>query len=435
MADAQVVRSHELHQRALTSTPQGTHSSSRGDIPHPLYFSRGEGAYVWDVDGNRYIDCILGNGALVFGHKSPILQESLRRAWDIGLESGLETALSVEVSELFLSMVPAADQVRFSTTGTEAVMHAVHAARAATGRPDIAKIEAAYHGWYDFAFVSTWPDLERAGTRENPAALPGSQGLHPIVTDSTVVIPFNDAPSSIRILEKNADRLAALLIEPVLIDVGFIPPQPGYLESLRAVTDRLGIVLIFDEMLTGFRLDAGGAQQRFGIRPDLSVWGKALSGGSVLSAVAGRSDLMVLTGGKVAFVGTFNGHQWSLAAAQASLNALSDGTLIRQLDEGTSYLSERFSEAARKVGIPGTLSGGGGHFQCYFGEAAVIDYRAAAGCDAGRYARFRKSMLDRGVLLAPGYTGHSAISTAHEETELQHIAKCMEAALEEVVES
>lgn len=349
-----------------------------------------------------------------------------------GLESGLETELSIEVSELFLCLVPTADQVRFATTGTEAVMHALHMARAATGRPDVAKIEAAYHGWYDLVFVSTWPDLTKAGPAETPASLPGTGELNPAVVGSTLVIPFNDAAAAVRLLEANADRLAALLVEQVLIDVGYIPPEPGFLVALREATARLGIALIFDELLTGFRVAVGGAQERYGVRPDLSIWGNALAGGQILSAVAGRADVMAQSAGAAGFVGTFNGHQWSLAAARASLSALADGSLIRQLEDGTRYLAERFHAGARRVGVDAAFHGGGGHFQPYFTAEPVRDYRSAARGDARRYARFRAAMLKRGVLLVPGYTGHNAISTAHDPDVLDLVARAMEAALEEV---
>ena len=430
--ESKYARSDELYQRALRSVPQGTHSSSRKDAPHPFYFRRGEGAWVWDVDDNGLVDCVLGNGALVFGHASPIVRQAIEDAMARGLESGLETELSVDVSELFLRLVPTADQVRFSTTGTEAVMHALHMARAVTGRADVAKIEAAYHGWYDLVYVSTWPDLTKAGRREDPASLPGAGGLSPAAVGSTLVIPFNDAAAAVRLLEANADRLAALLVEPVLIDVGYIPPEPGYLEALREATARLGIVLVFDELLTGFRVAVGGAQERYGVRPDLSIWGKALAGGQILSAVAGGADVMAQSAGPAGFVGTFNGHQWSLAAAQASLSALADGSLVRQLEDGTRYLAERFNAAARRTGVGARFHGGGGHFQCYFTDEPIRDYRSAARADARRYARFRAAMLERRVLLVPGYTGHNAISTAHGPNVLELVAGAMDAALEEV---
>ena len=431
-ANSRYARSAALYQRALRSIPQGTHSSSRKDTPHPFYFRRGEGAWVWDVDDNRFVDCVLGNGALVFGHASPIVRQAIEDAIARGLESGLETELSVDVSELFLRLVPTADQVRFSTTGTEAVMHALHMARAATGRADVAKIEAAYHGWYDLVYVSTWPDLTKAGRREDPASLPGAGGLSSVAVGSTLVIPFNDAEAAVRLLEANADRLAALLVEPVLVDVGYIPPEPGYLEALREATARLGIVLVFDELLTGFRVAVGGAQERYGVRPDLSIWGKALAGGQILSAVAGGADVMAQSAGPAGFVGTFNGHQWSLVAAQASLGALADGSLVRQLEDGTRYLAERFDAAARRTGVEARFHGGGGHFQCYFTDEPVRDYRSAARADPQRYARFRAAMLAQRVLLVPGYTGHNAISTAHGPDVLELVAVAMDAALEEV---
>jgi glutamate-1-semialdehyde 2,1-aminomutase len=430
-------RSRALYERAVRSVPGGVHSNTRYRSPWPLYFSRAEGPYVWDVDGRRYVDLMLGNGAIALGHAHPEVQAAVRAQLDTGLTTGLESELAAEVAERFLALVPAAERVRFATTGTEAVMHALMLARAATGRQRVAKVEGAYHGWYDPVYVSAWPDLAAAGPADAPRPLPGAPGLDRAWTARTVVLPLNDLPATEALLAAHASDLAAVLVEPVLIDAGFVPAEPAYLQGLRRLCDRWGIVLVFDELLTGFRLAPGGAQEHFGVRADLATYGKALANGYVLSAVAGRADLMDLSApgaGRPGFVGTFNGHALSLAAARAALDVLGrdDGAAQRTFAAMTRQLQAAFADAARRHGVEAELAGGGGHFQWYFAPGPFRCYRDAARSDAAACQRFVAALLAEGVYALPGALSHHAVSLAHAGAALEQVAAAFEAGMRAV---
>lgn len=416
--------SRELYERARRSVPTGTHSNSRVRVPHPLYFKRAEGAYLWDVDGNRWTDFVMGNAAVLLGHGDELVLERTKEALDVGLGAGVESELSASAAEAFLAAVTTADAVRFTNTGTEAMMHAVHVARAVTGRRALAKVEGAYHGWWDNVFVSTWPDLSRAGAADAPRPVPGAEGLSSDAVESTVVLPFNDLGAARRILGEARDRVAALVLEPVMIDVGFIEPEPGYLKGLRSLTTELGIVLIFDELLTGFRLGMGGAQGLFGVRPDLSIWGKALANGFPIAALAGTREMMARTEpgpGNASFVGTFNGYRPSLAACRATLERLADGSVVRRLQERSLAFKEAFEGLGREAGVPLALHAGGGHFQPYFTDVPVHDYRSAATTDGGRYSAWVAACEAAGTQVPGKALLHGAFSAAHTEADLREL--------------
>ncbi len=423
--------SRRLHERALRSVPTGTHSNSRVASPYPTYFVRAEGAYLWDVDGRRWTDFMMGNGAVILGHAEPHVMAATQDAVANGLGAGFESELSITAAEKFLQLVPNAEQVRFTNTGTEAVMHAVHVARAVTGRPSIAKIEGAYHGWWDEVFVSTWPDLRAAGNAHMPVPLPGGAGLRQEAVTSAVVVPFNDLETTAAILEARRDDVAALIVEPTMIDVGFIPPEDGYLEGLRTLTSELGIVLVFDELLTGFRVALGGAQERYGVTPDLSVWGKALANGFPLAALAGSRAMMARTepgSDNAPFVGTFNGYRPALAACLATLELLEDGAVTRSLEERSRRLVEAWDEVVAKAGVRARLHAGGGHFQPYFTPQPVRDYRSAATTDAAAYERLRAAAAERLLILPPKALLHAAFSTAHTDDDLRALIDATRAA-------
>jgi glutamate-1-semialdehyde 2,1-aminomutase len=413
--------SKRLHERGLASVPTGTHSNSRVAQPHPTYFTRARGAYLWDADGTRWTDFSMGNGAVMLGHGDPHVTAAVQEALETGLGAGVESELSIAVAEKFLRLVPSAEQVRFTNTGTEAVMHAVHVARAVTGRPAIAKIEGAYHGWWDEVFVSTWPDLSAAGDVQKPRPLTGGAGLRSEAVDSAVVVPFNDLEATESLLRERREDVAALLVEPTMIDVGFIPPNEGYLEGLRQITRELGIVLVFDELLTGFRVALGGAQGRYGVTPDLSVWGKALANGFPIAALAGSRDMMARTEPgphNAPFVGTFNGYRPALAACLATLERLEDGEVTRSLDARSRTLADEWDAILAEAGVPGRLHAGGGHFQPYFTATPVRDYRSAATTDTRAYERWRTTGADHHLLLPPKALLHGAFSAAHTDEDL-----------------
>lgn len=410
------------YRRALHFVPTGTHSNSRVAQPHPTYFAHAEGAHLWDADGQRWIDFTMGNGAVILGHRDPHVTAAVHEALDTGLGAGVESDLAVTAAEMFLQLVPGAEQVRFANTGTEAIMHAVHVARAVTGRPAIAKIEGAYHGWWDDVFVSTWPDLRAAGPAAAPDPLPGGGGLRVDTVKSAVVVPFNDLDATAAILRAHRGGIAALLVEPTMIDIGYVPPADGYLEGLRQLTRELGIVLVFDELLTGFRVALGGAQQRYGVTPDLSVWGKGLANGFPLAALAGSRDFMARTEpgpGNAPFVGTFNGYRPALAACLATLERLADGGVTRALEARSRRLTSEFDAILVGAGVAGKLHAGGGHFQPYFTDVEVRDYRSAATTDAAAYERWRAEAAGRGLLVPPKALLHAAFSAAHDDADLE----------------
>ena len=429
-------RSKDLFERAKRLVPAGVSSNSRFQKPHPLYFSSAKGAEIWDADGNRYIDLILGNGAVVLGHGDPRVEEALRKGIETGLTIGVEWERMVELAEVFLDIVKTVDMVRFTNTGTEAMLHALQIARAATGRSQIAKAEGCYHGWTDPVFVSAFHDPAKGGPLSAMASIPGTPGLNPAGVEGTVVFPFNDIENSVAVIEANAKSLAAVIVEPVMIDVGYIQGRRAYLHALRDVCDKNGIVFILDEVLTSFRLAPGGAQAFYEVTPDLAIYGKAMSNGYPLAAVAGKEELMRLTepGKGPTFVGTYNGHTLPVSAALATLPLLADGSAQRILEERTVRLRSFFESAASNRGLPGTLAGGAGHFQWYFNPKPVTDYRTAMTSDSAVCASFAAGLVERGILVGTGLLSHQAVSLAHNEAVLEEIEQMIGESMDELVE-
>jgi glutamate-1-semialdehyde 2,1-aminomutase len=425
-------QSQELFRKALVHTPTGTHSNTRMRVPHPHYIAEAHGAYVIDVDGRRLLDCVMGNGAIMLGHDSAPVREAVHRAVDRGLTTGLESPDAVACVELLAEIIPDMGALRFANTGTEAVMHALHISRAATGRTRIAKAEASYHGWADQVWVSTWPPLDAAGPVSAPNPVPGSAGLADEAS-STLVLPFNDVVATTALLEAYGPELAAVIVEPAMIDIGFVPATRAYLEALRTLTTRHGVVLIFDELLTGFRIAPGGAREFYGVTADLTTYGKAIANGYPLAAVEGRRDLMDLSdpgrGGGVGWVGTFNAHAIAMAAARATLQELRDGTVQRRVGALTDRLRDGTTDLAMRYDVPVVLAGAGGHFQPYFCAASPVDYRDATSTDADHYRSFVRSCEDRQVIVAQSPLGHSALSAAHTDEDVDTILACIEQAL------
>jgi glutamate-1-semialdehyde 2,1-aminomutase len=430
--------SERVYADASRVVPGGTHSNSRLRAPHPLYIERAEGAHLWDVDGNRYLDCVMGNGAIVLGHAHPGVSAAVAAAVESGITTGYETRASMEAATLLASIVPRCGKVRFANTGTEAAMHALHVARAATGRERVAKAEGAYHGWADPLWVSCWGAPDAIGGPERPASPPGSAGLSRHA-EETLVVPFNDAAATERLLRENADDLAALFVEPVLIDLGWIPASREYLESLRAVTRELGIVLVFDELLTGFRLAPGGAREWYGIEADLTLYGKALGNGYPIAALEGRPELMELTDpaakGTVGYVGTFNGHAIAAAATVASLQALADGSVLAHLRGLTERLQAGLTELGERHGVAVVPAAGGGHFQPYFTRGPVVDYRSALATNPLHYAAFVQVCARRNILVAEKALLHSALSAAHTDDDIEELLAAADEAFAEIARS
>ena len=409
--------SAELYEQARGVIAGGVTSAVRaGALPHPLYFERGAGSHLWDVDGNRYVDFVLGYGPLILGHAPPLLRRALARQAGRGLTFGSQHRLEVELAALLASIVPDAERVILSTTGTEAAMVAVRVARALTGRRLVLKFEGHYHGWSDALFASTAFDPARSGPPDRPVAVPGTDGLMPGASDGLLIARWNDLAGVRASFADDGPDIAAVIAEPLLVNGGVIPPLPGFLEALRDLCTSNGSVLIFDEVITGFRLALGGAQAFYGVTADLAVFAKAMAGGVAVSAVTGRRDVLdPVAAGRPAHLGTFNGNPLAAAAGVATLQHLSANA--EQVYPRLHALGERLATGLRAAAPALTVRQAGPIVHTAIGEPAVVhDVRDRAGADAAAHARFVEALLRRGVHATP--RGLWYLSTAHSEADV-----------------
>jgi glutamate-1-semialdehyde 2,1-aminomutase len=396
-------------------------SPFRAKAPVPLFFEDGRGPRLRDVDGNEYVDYCLAWGPMILGYRHPALVRAMREQADKPMDYGAQHELEFLVSEKIQLMLPCAERVAFTSSGTEAVQLVHRLARAHTGREKILKFEGHYHGWADGALLSYKPTPEEAGPLDRPNVVPGSRGQVRSAVDNTIVAPWNRIDILADILEKVGDQVAAVMMEPVLMNGGGMLPEPGYLDAVRELTRRHGCLLIFDEVITGFRIGPGGAQERYRVTPDLATLGKAVGGGATLSAVAGRAEIVEQIAGRgVAFGGSFNGNPPALAAADATLRELSrdDGAALRDANRHGEALRRGIGELGRKHGVPVLASGFGAAFAVHFTEKAELkDYRDTFADDRERLRRFLFRALQQGVLVVPD--GRFYISAVHGEREIE----------------
>jgi glutamate-1-semialdehyde 2,1-aminomutase len=414
-------RSKALYERSTRHLAGGVSTIMRADArPVPLFIDHGLGPRVWDVDGNEYLDFTLAFGPLILGHAHPRVVAAASRALERGATFGAQHELEPRVAESLVSMVPGAEMVVFASTGTEAVQVALRLARAATGRERFIKFEGHYHGWIDNVLVSYRGQPEELGPRSDPIGRPQSLGQARTAVEQAVVLPWNDLAAVEESLRLRASDIAAIITEPVMLNSGGITPAPGYLAGLRTLCDRYGIVLIFDEVITGFRIALGGAQEFFGVRPDLAVFGKAISSGFPLSVVAGKRALMELIANRaVVHAGTLNGNPVSLAAADATLTELAanDGEAFRRLHALGDRLRHGLLAAATGAGLTAVADGVGPAFTVSLGlKGPPRDYREFALADTATYGRFAEGMARRGVLGL--MRGMWYVSTAHTERDV-----------------
>ena len=421
-----VSSSAALYERARRVIPGGVTSISRaGGSPHPIYFERGEGPYLWDVDGHRYIDFVLGYGPLIFGHAPPLIVEAIARQAARGTMVGAQHRLEVEAAELIASVVPGAEQVILSGSGSEAVMIALRIARAVTGRPLVLKFEGHYHGWSDSAYVSVGYGAATAGPADRPASVPGTVGLPASATADVLVAPWNDPDALRALFAEHGPRIAAVIAEPLMVNGGVIPPVPGYLEELRRITAEHGSLLIFDEVITGFRIALGGAQEHFGIRADLAVFAKAIAGGLPMSAVTGPRAILEGVGeGRPAHHGTFNGNPLAMVATKATIGYLIDHRA--QVYPHLHGLVGRLADGLRREAPAITVRHAGPVLHTSVGESSTArNARDRAAGDSAAHGRFIQALLERGIHAAP--RGLWYVSTAHAE---EHVDRAVEAAAE-----
>ena len=423
VATARYARSTEQIERARRSIPGGVATAMRAaQRPVPLVIERASGSRLVDLDGNEYIDYVLGFGPMLLGHSPADVILAVSEQLSRGFTYGAQHLQEAEVAERVIDAVPCAERVCFSTTGSEAVHAALRIARAATGRPKVIKFEGHYHGWLDPVAVSTpgtrpAPKGDVAPLAPNPSTLGQTDA-----TEFVLVARWNDRDELAGLLERHAGEVAAVIMEPVAANGGLIPPVEGYLEAARELTRDHGALLVFDEVVTGFRLAHGGAQERFGVTPDLATYGKAIAAGMPLSAVAGRADVIeVVADGRVPHVGTFNCAPPAAAAARAALDVYRDRApqMYEQLEETATALAEGLSAAAADVGVPLTVHQVGPLLQTFILDPTVplTQYADTLAADSGRFAIFAERMLDRGVNVLP--RGWWFLSTEHTQEDLE----------------
>jgi glutamate-1-semialdehyde 2,1-aminomutase len=415
------VKSTRLQKIAERIMPGGVNSpvrSYRAVGGTPIFISRGKAAYVYDEDGNRYIDYIASWGPLILGHAYPDVVTAIKKAAENGTSFGASCEKEVELSKLIVKTYPSIDMVRMTSSGTEATMSAVRVARAFTGRDLIVKFEGCYHGHADYLLV-------KAGSGATTFGTPSSPGVPKGFTANTLLARFNDIGSVQRLFRKHKDKIAAIIIEPVAANMGVVTPVVGFLESLRTITEDHGALLIFDEVISGFRLGLGGAQETYGVTPDLTCLGKIIGGGLPVGAYGGKREIMKLVApiGPVYQAGTLSGNPLAMAAGISTINGLRKKGTYEKLNEMTRQLVEGVDKILKKHGITARINSIGSMFTIFFTDSDVVDYDSALKSDTKIYARFFKSLLKGGIMFPPSQFEAVFVSLAHTESDIDMTLK------------
>ena len=410
-------RNEQLFERAQRTIPAGVNSPVRAFRSvggTPRFFVRGEGPYLWDADGVRYVDYVGSWGPAIVGHAHPAVVAAVQATAANGLSFGAPTELEVALAEALVRRVPSMELVRLVSSGTEATMSALRLARGATGRSKILKFEGCYHGHGDSLLV-------KAGSGALTFGQPSSAGVPPAIANETIVVPYNDLAAVDAAFARQGDAIAGVIVEPVAGNMNLVAPRPGFLEGLRALCDRYGSVLIFDEVMTGFRVHAGGAQALYGVTPDLTTLGKVIGGGMPVGAFGGKRAIMerIAPLGPVYQAGTLSGNPVAVAAGLATLALTEAAGFYDALAATTRRMVDGLVERARAAGVEFTGQAVGGMFGIYFAPAIPDSFDAVMACDKSRFNRFFHAMLDAGVYLAPSAYEAGFVSAAHDDAALQ----------------
>jgi glutamate-1-semialdehyde 2,1-aminomutase len=422
-------KSHRLFKRACELIPGGVNSPVRAFRAvggNPIFIDRAKGSKIYDVDGNVYIDYVLSWGPLILGHAHPKVVKALKKAIENGTSYGAPTTLEIKLAELVLKAYPSMDKVRMVNSGTEATMSAIRVARGFTGRDKVIKFEGCYHGHADGLLV-------KAGSGATTFGIPDSPGVPKSCARNTITLPFNDTAVLKTAIKNEWKSIACVIIEPVLGNIGCVLPKPGFLKSLRKLTKDYGVVLIFDEVMTGFRVAYGGAQAHYGITPDMTCLGKVIGGGLPVGAYGGKKEIMSIVSpeGPVYQAGTLSGNPLAMTAGIETLKILSKESIYKKLENIAALLERRLVDAASTAGVKTRFYRAGTMFCNYFTDTNVIDYKTAKTSDTSKFSRFFSGMLRRGIYMAPSQFEAGFISLAHTEKDIE---KTVKAAYESLLE-
>ncbi|MGC8871587.1 MAG: glutamate-1-semialdehyde 2,1-aminomutase [Caldimicrobium sp.] len=423
-------RSKLFFERAKDVIPGGVNSPVRACKAvksHPVFFERGEGAYLIDADGNRYIDYVCSWGPLILGHAHPNVIAEVYFASKRGTSFGAPTWLEVEMAEIIRECIPSMEKVRLVNSGTEATMSALRLARAYTGRKKIIKFDGCYHGHADSLLVKAGSGLATFG-------IPASPGVPEELTAHTLSLPFNDEEAVKEAFEKHGSEIACVILEPVPANMGVVLPKEGFLSFLREITQRYGALLIFDEVITGFRLGLGGAQEKFGIKPDLTCLGKIIGGGLPVGAYGGRAEIMSLVApeGPVYQAGTLSGNPIAVSAGLATIKELKKPGAYERLEAISKMLEEGLKEILKDLSLPYQVVRCASMLTLFFHDKPVTNFSEAQACDTNKFARFWQGMLERGVYLPPSQFEAWFVSLAHTEKEIEDTLRAVRETLREI---
>jgi glutamate-1-semialdehyde 2,1-aminomutase len=427
------VKSSEMFVKAQKYIPGGVNSPVRACRSvgcDPLFIERAEGSRVYDLDGNQYVDFVCSWGPMIMGHAHPDIVAAVQQSAAGGTSFGAPTSSEVDLASMVVEAVPSIEKVRFVNSGTEATMSAVRLARGYTGKKTVVKFDGCYHGHADSFLV-------QAGSGLMTLSIPGSPGVPDDIVKNTVSIAYNDIGVLEKTLRDESLDIACVIVEPVAGNMGCVPPSPGFLQTLRDLTGELGIVLIFDEVITGFRMAYGGAQELYGITPDLTCLGKIIGGGLPVGAYGGKAEIMdmIAPDGPVYQAGTLSGNPLAMAAGKAALKILQRDGFYKELNAKSSAVAERLREVSRQVGLAVQLNNVGSIMTAFFTDQPVTDFTSATRADTDRYGQHYRQMLSQGIYLAPSQFEVAFISAAHTENDLEKLVKMTEWSFKKLLES
>ncbi len=419
------LKSQDLFNEAKKYLPGGVDSPVRAFKPYPFFAERALGSHIYDVDGKNYLDYCLAYGPLVLGHSHPGIVDAVKKQLELGSAYGVPTEKEIELAKEFINRVPCADMVRFVNSGTEATMSAIRLARAVTGKEKIIKFEGSYHGAHDYVLV-------KSGS--GAMGLPDSPGVPKDTTKNTILLPFNDVDVLSDLIKKQKNEIAAIIVEPMMGNIGCIPPKDGYLKFLRRVASDNGIILIFDEVITGFRLSKGGAQEYFGVTPDIATFGKILGGGFPTGALAGKNEYMerIAPSGDVYQAGTFNGNPISITAGLTTLKLL-DENFYAQLNKSGQYIRDGIRNILEEQHLEYRVAGLTSMFQLYFTEKDVWDYKDAKTANTEKFALYFHELLKEGIFIPPSQFECCFISLKHSSGELDFTLEAVEDVIKRLI--